>query len=180
MWPSPRGSPPVARRRPARWRQHYKVTANTFLLLPVLSHDILTSDARGEQTRVCCQFIHQMWFTPVDLSAYVCVSVFLRPWGTPNYLMPPREFDAKMCAVKWDSAGECVLYFTWFSSERAAPDDKANTTSLSLVRVRWKVCHTSSMVSDIRKCLITVGALSSSHSTSVCWHKQQRKSCVSL
>lgn len=117
---------------------------------------------------------------PLWTWAHMCVSVFLRPSGTPNYLMPPREFDAKMCAVKWDSAGECVLYFTWFSSERAAPDDKAKTTSLSLVRVRWKVCHTSSMVSDIRKCLLTVGALSSSHSTSVCWHKQQRKSRVTL
>lgn len=38
----------------------------------------------------------------------VCVSAFLRPSGTPNYLLPPREFDAKMCAVKLDSVGECV------------------------------------------------------------------------
>lgn len=75
VWPS-RGSPPAARQRPARRWQHYKVTANTFLFLPVQSHDILTSDAGGEQTRVHCQFIHQMRFTPVDFSMYkwVCLS----------------------------------------------------------------------------------------------------------
>lgn len=122
------------------------------------------SDARGEQARVCCQFIHQMWFTLVDLSAYVCVSAFLRPSGTSNYLMPPREFDAKnVCSKVRQCRWVCVLYLTWFSLERAEPDDYTKTTSLSLVRVHWKVCHTFSTVSNIRKCLLTVGALSSSH-----------------
>ncbi len=70
-----------------------------------------------------------------------------------------KNVCSKVRQCKW----VCVLYLTWFSLERAEPDDYAKTTSLSLVSVLWKVCHTFSMVSDIRKCLLTVGALSTSH-----------------
>lgn len=123
---------------------------------------------QGEQTSVCCQFIHQMWFTPVDFSAYVCVCVCVclsTPFRHPNYLPPFREFDAKMCAVKWDSVGECV------SSTSLALSRRGQRRMITPNRlhffpcacVRWKVCHASNIVSDIWKCLLTVGALSSSH-----------------
>lgn len=122
---------------------------------------------QGEQTRVCCQFIHQMWFTPVDFSAYVCVCVRL-----PFYaLQAPKLLTASswiwcknVCSKVRQCRWVCVLYFTCFISERAAPDDNAKSTSLfPCACVRWKVCHASNIVSDIWRCLLTVGALSSSH-----------------
>lgn len=91
----------------------------------------------------------------------VCVSAFLRPSGTPNYLPPPREFDAKMCAVKWDSVGECVSSTSHALAQRGQL--RMITSEQLHFFLCWKVCHTSNIVSDIRKCLLTVGALSSSH-----------------
>lgn len=109
VWSSPRGSPPVAWQWPVRWLQHYKVTRtpSCFCLYWVMT---FWRGTPGGTNKSVLPIHSSNVVYPCGLQRVcVCVSVCLStPFRHPNYLPPPREFDAKMCAVKWDSVGECV------------------------------------------------------------------------
>lgn len=167
VWPTPRGSPPVAWQWPVRWLPHYKVTRtpSCFCLYWVMT--FWRGTPGGTNKRVLPIHSSNVVY-PCGLQR-VCVCVCVR---LPFYaLQAPKLLTASswiwcknVCSKVRQCRWVCVLYFTCFISERAAPDDNAKSTSLfPCACVRWKVCHASNIVSDIWRCLLTVGALSSSH-----------------